>query len=347
VTRTLDADRARLREHFAVAAFPDGGLLLHLFSGDFFELDRVRAAVWRAIVQATATEEVVDVIASALAIPRATAFDIVERTVAQGLALENRPPDGIPRFEDDTRVLSLRDRAGVLLTFDRQALRLHLGPGLILQMQAGRNGLEEALRVFVPKILGSWYPLALHASAVQMGTRTLLFSGDSGAGKTTTARLLVEEMEATRLIAEDMVLLSDLEDEASIVVGAEAAVHAWMADATQTLSALQDQSVDVEQLLLSLRAQSGRLPLRKIVFLDSARRTGAAWRFGSLTSTATLRLLFVNSFIHSSTFPVLRSHLDACGTLTSRLVAAEALAIPFGLTNLRAGLRAQIETIAS
>jgi hypothetical protein len=120
-----------------------------------------------------------------------------------------------------------------------------------------------------------------------------------------------------------------------------------MDDATQALSAREDNGVDVEPLLRSLRAQQGRLPLRKIVFLDSTRRTGAAWRFAPLTATATLRLLFINSFIHSSASPVLRSHLEACRTLASRLVAVEALAIPAGLSNLRVGLRAQIETIAS
>jgi hypothetical protein len=230
-----------------------------------------------------------------------------------------------------------------LLTLDRRSLTLSVASDL----NHDQRDVVALVRIFVPKILGSWYPLALHASAVAFHESAILFSGASGAGKTTTARTLAETRGDVTLLSEDLVLFASVGTENAIVLGAEAAVLPFLENAAERLAFGKDASIGVESLLRALETCTDVVPLRKIVFLDATRRQGSRWTISPITRARALRLFFVNSFLGSSTPAVLRAHLKACRAIASESLAAEATAIPAQLEDLRAQSPAQIEIIAS
>lgn len=344
MTAHLEADIATLRTCFAAATFADGGLLIHLRSGDFFNLDAVGSAIWGAIVGNPTGEQVVAAAAGSLQVSLDEAGLLVAQAIAQARAVKDHPPAGGPRFYDDGNVLSLRNGPDAIYSFDRRSLVLSSSAELRAKPD---DEVAAALRIVVPKIFGGWYPLALHASAARVVDRVVLFSGDSGAGKTTTARLLSEEVPDSRIICEDVVLLSERNGAMMIVDGAEEAIQSWMIEATAALVTRREVSVSVEPLQHNLRLLQERIPLHKIIFLDITRRGGQEWSFAPLKRSAALRRLFLNSFFHSSDATALRFHLAACCALANQLVAADALAIPGGLADIRRSSLLQIETIAS
>lgn len=343
---TFEAALTRVREMFAVVGFSDGGLLLHLGSGDFFALDPGGASLWQAVLESGTAAEAVSAVSRTKNLAGQAARVAVERLVRQGLQLNAEPPANIHRFEDDGRCLSLLRAGQVVLTFDRSRLLLTSGPAL-LERLADDGDIEDALRIVVPKILGAWFPLALHASAVEHNGTAFLFSGDSGSGKTTTARLVVEELTETRLMAEDVSLIATVAGQAYLVEGAEGVIHAWMEQTAATLARCTGMPVDAASFRAALDDCSGRLPVHRITFLDRARRNGLTWRLVSLTHAAALQRLFLHNFPCSAAPVVLRQQLASLRQLASTLDIKEADAIPEGLANLRRAIRAQSETIMS
>lgn len=342
----LDTALTRLRDMFAVAGFPEGGLLLHLRSGDFFALDAAGVSLWQCALTDGAAAETVSAASRVLNVAEADARVAIEGLARQGLALNAEPPASIPRFEDDGRRLSLWRAGDVVVEFDRSRLLLTAGPGLS-NRSADDGDIEETLRIFVPKILGAWFPLTLHASAIERNGKASLFSGDSGAGKTTTARLAADELAGARLLAEDVSLLAIVADHPFLVEGAEAAIHPWMNEAAATLAKGDGASVDVEPLRRGLDDCPGRVSLHRITFLDRARREGALWRLAPLSPARALQRLFVQSFHHSAATAILRQQLASLRQLAAKVDAREAKAIPEGLAAVRRAIRDQSETIAS
>lgn len=340
----LDAALSSLRSAFAVATVPDGGLLLHLPSGDFFPLDRVSATAWEAITQTDTAEAAGRATANSLKLSLMEAGTLLERIVGQAITVQGSKTPAALRFCDDEQAFSLHSGSRTLLSLDKSSLALTVAEHVALGPEAD---LVEMLRVFVPKLFGRWYPLALHASAVAIGGRTVLFCGESGAGKTTTARTVAEEVPGSRLFSEDVVLLADVEGQLMMVEGAETAIQSWMNDTTTALVEERRRSCDVGMMRRALAALSGRIAVHKAVFLGADRRRSKRWSLEASSAAPTMARLFLHSFFHSSDPAALRSHLHACRMLAVQIEAAVAHDIPAGLEALRSATRAQIETIAS
>ena len=344
MTDQLDEPLASVREEFAVATFPDGGLLLHLPSGDFFPLDAVAAKVWDVVDRRGGGEATVVGAASALQVPVEEARVLLARVLAQANTLRGRRPAVPPVFWDDEQALSLRDGARTLMSLDKRSLMLTATDAL---RERSDEDMAAAFRVFVPKIFGRWFPLAMHASAVGVGGRTILFCGESGAGKTTTARTLAEEIAGARIYSEDAVVFRREGGVLAMIEGAEAAIQAWMLDVTAALIERREPEHEVSSLRRALEAEPGRLSIHKAVFLSADRRTGDQFVLDRLSPAATLGRLFFHSFFHSPDAQALRNHLRICRELAAQIGGADAQAVPAGIPALRSGLRAQIETIAS
>ena len=340
----LEETLASARQDFAVETFPEGGVLLHLPSGEFFQLEARAAAVWSAVRGEASAEATVAQTAAALRLSAAEARGVLDSVLAQARSLHVGRPVIPPAFWDDEQILSLRDGPRTLMSLDKRASTLTVADGL---REGSDQELAAALRVFVPKIFGQWFPLAMHASAVNVGDRTIMFCGESGAGKTTTAHMLAEELTGSQLLSEDMVAFRDEIGTLMMVDGVEAVVRAWMSDATAALVERRESRCDVAGLRVALEGETARRPIHKAIFLRAERRRGPVWSFEPVSPAVAIGRLLLYSFLPSPGTIALRSHLRACHTLAGQIHAADAAAVPDGLAALRRASRAQSLTIAS
>jgi hypothetical protein len=339
----LEETLASVREDFAAATFADGGVLLHLPSGEVFQLEKMAATAWNVIGRRASGGATIAETAAALRLSAEEARALLGSVLAQARSLHVRRPSTPPAFWDEEQVLSLRDGPTTLMSLDKRSSVLTVASTL---RDRSDEELAAALRVFVPKIFGQWFPLAMHASAVSVGERTIMFCGESGAGKTTTARILSEELIGSQLFSEDVVAFQDAAGTLMMVDRVEAVVRAWMADATATLVARREPHCDVLALRRTLDRQSARLPIHKAIFLRADRRRGADWSLEPLSRAVAIGRLFLHSFLPSPGTNALRSHLRACQMLAAQIDAADAVAVPDGLAALRRTSRAQSLTIA-
>jgi len=326
-----------------VETLAGGGVLLHLPSGEFFQLEKEAATVWNVVGLATPGDVVVEETAAALGLAAEDARALVASVLAQARALHGRRPASPPAFWDDEQFLSLREGSRTLMSLDKRSSALSVSDSL---RERRDEDLAAALRVFVPKIFGQWFSLAMHASAVSIGDRTIMFCGESGAGKTTTARILAEELNGSQLFSEDLVAFREEAGFLMMVDGVEAVVRAWMADATVALIERREASCDVLALRRALERLTVQRPIHKAIVLRPDRRRGPAWSLEPLSPAVAIGRLFLHSFFPSPGMNALRSHLHACGRLAAQLDAANAAAVPDGLAALRRASRAQRETIA-
>lgn len=344
MTDELDETLASLRVDFVAATFADGGVLLHLPSGDFFHLDAIAAAVWSAIGKSADADGTIANVAGALQVPADEARDRLARVLAQADPLRGRGPATLPAFHDDERCLTFQEGSRTLMSLDKRSLTLTVADAL---RERSDEDLAAVFRVFVPKIYGRWFPLAMHASAMTAGERTILFCGASGAGKTTTVRTFAQEVAGCRVISEDVVVFREESGVLLIIEDAEAAIQAWMVDATAALIERRESRVDVSALRRALDIAPGRIRAHRIIFLDAGRRHGPLWSLRRLTPALALGNLFLHSFFHSPDRDALRAHLHFCRALATQVDAVEATAAPAGLDALRRCCQVQMETIAS
>lgn len=336
----------RLRQEIAVATFADGGLLVHLASGDIFRLDATAAAIWRALSEEAHLDRAVRSIGLALGLTPDEARLTADASVKQALAIEKSPPRETYRIEDRDGWISLA-KERPLLVFHRQSLMLALHHRPDPAHPKEEDDIPALIRLFVPKILATWFPLAMHASALEIADHALLFSGPSGAGKTTTARTLAGAIDGARLLSEDVVLFATVGDVSTIVDGAEPIIHAWLQTAAARLLESPTATVGAQSLGQALEEQHHLIPLRKIVFLDASRRKGTSWSLRRLERAQALGALFLNSFLPSGAPEWIRHHLGVCRAVASGAHALEATTIPASVDGLREGSRAQSEMIAS
>jgi hypothetical protein len=329
---------------FAAATFADGGVLLHLPSGDFFRLDPIGAAVWQMIGEGTGADSTIAKVAGTLQLPAKEAREVLERVLAQAGTLHGRRPAVLPAFRDDERSLSLQEGPHTLMSLDKRSLTLTVADAL---RDRSDEDMAAAFRVFVPKVYGRWFPLAMHASAMTAGDRTILFCGESGAGKTTTVRTFAEEVAGCRVLSEDVVVFREESGLLMMIDDAEAAIHSWMVDATAALIERRESHVDVAALRRALDVTPGRIPVHRAIFLNAGRRQGRLWSLRHLPPALALSNMLLHSFLHSPDQGVLRAHLHFCRALAAQIDPVEATAIPAGLDALRRCCQAQIETIAS
>jgi hypothetical protein len=353
VTSPFAADLARLRQEIAVATFPDGGVLLHFRSGDIFQLDATTATVWNALTDppasggADSVERVAELVARQLGMSAAQALSFVQATIEGALGNDHSPPSTAYRIEDDDALLSLWKGRRPLLVLDRRTSALTLCHRSDPGEPYDEDDLPAVIRMFIPKILAIRFPLTLHAAALELGGRAILFSGESGAGKTTTARTVALEIEGARISSEDIVVFSTVGTPSLIVDGAENVIWSWIDEAARAFRLGPQATVDVQRLIDALEAQRHLMPLKKTIFLAASRRRGTSWSFRDLGPTQALSALFLNSFLQSAAPSVLRGHLKACQAVASGAAAVEATTVPEGLSRLREGSRAQSAMIAS
>jgi hypothetical protein len=308
-------DPASFRAAFALALVDGGGVLVDVRRGGYFRLNRVAAAVCAGLQQAGPDDDVAAAVAARLGVPRELAAAHLVSLSGEIAAAEAPRAEPIGPFR-----YRLGDGGYELWHGQRCVLRVDGDGGRLALLAPARDlslPLLEHLRAIAPKILFLKGVNVLHgASCVQSG-RLLGLCGVSGAGKTTTARALARH--GADLIGEDLMLLGPDPTRPTVVVGGEAAVHAWAAEMARALAADCAAGVDTAALPAAA-ATPTQLPLDALWFLDAGRR-GGQLALRRLSPLDALVSLMQSNFLGAADAASWRRHLAVTSAVATAVPA--------------------------
>lgn len=325
-------------ERFALAEFEDSGVLLDLGTGAFYRLNPVASRIGASLSQGkTVSEAASELVESFRLTPDQAARDVAE--LLAGLQEEVPTLDENPiTFEAVTGGFLLRSQGRPLARIDPlgRTLRLEAGP------IAKQADVARYLHWAVPHLLVLRRQPVLHASAIEYRDGVLAFAGPSGAGKTSTANAFAAH--GARLISEDLLLISVESHSPVVYVNAEAALWRWIAEKASSWATEQHDEIDVSDLLEVLGGPT--LPLRRVLFLDRARRQGDRISVERLGSGEALIRLLENTFAELGSRDFWRELFEMNREFVDRLRFAQATA-PQGLDLLRGAARRYYSSIST
>jgi hypothetical protein len=204
--------------------------------------------------------------------------------------------------------------------------------------------LELYLRNVAPKLLSLRGGAVLHAAAVERDGRLLAFSGESGAGKTTTARAFAET--GARPFSEDLLVFRGGRQSAmeEVVLAGEAGVHAWARRAAERLS--RDRGEAISSANLPEVAIGDGIPLHTLLFLDAGRRAGAEIRTRRIEGADGMIAIMSNHFLASTSVEAWRRFVAVARRLAETAQLYE-LTPPAELRLLSAAARTYMATLTS
>jgi hypothetical protein len=315
-------------DRYAFAPLLDGGLLLDLDSGGLFELNRTAAFVWRQFLDGVGRETIVSAIAERHGVDVIRARADVASALAPTSSLAPTPLGDFEFRRTNTGYVQLfRGTPELELDASGSVLTVMLPPS------ARRPGrMNNSLRALVPKILSLRGHTVFHASAVLTRGRLLMFSGRSGAGKTTTARALADR--GATLVSEDK-LLVHADGDVIAWSGAERRIEAWVAQGTRSL--LTEECISCVEL--DEAASGEKLQIAEIGFLDVVPRQGNQLVARRMTVQEVASASFRGMFLGTALAAGWRRQLGVAATF-AQAVAGYAATMPDGLLAL--GLAAEI-----
>jgi urease gamma subunit len=309
----------------------DGPLVVNLETGAYFAVNETAAFVCRQLLDGASDGDIVSRLIeqhglAVLAAHRALA-GVVEALADPGAVAE---PVGALRYRatawgyafhlDGTPVLETRGDGAVLrLVGDRRA-----PPEIV----------EGWIRCLAAKVLSLQGVPVLHAAACAFGEATVAICGQSGAGKTTTARAFAAA--GRELYAEDMVVL-DLDARPAAFIAAEPALRRWAARTGDELVSEPAREIDCRALAELVRVGSTRA-LDAVFFLDPTRRRGSEIAAEPVGPRETLAELLQSSFLGSSEPAAWRAFV-AANAAVARAIRGARLSVPDGLEPLAAAAR--------
>lgn len=244
--------------------------------------------------------------------------------------------DGLPArnpvtFEalDGRELLRVHGTPMLVVDFERRTLEA--APGFPASLAP-----EQALRWAAPHLLWSVGIPVLHASAVETPEGVLAFSGASGTGKTTLARMLAAAGHG--LVSEDLVVLST---ENEVVRGGEPFVNDWAR--TEGGALHQGREISWDSLLAAGRL-TPRIPLARLAF--PTRQNVDDFEDVGLSPAEALARLLVNSFAERAVASLWSGVFEVAEALARSGCVGE-LRVPEGLFRLETAARRYRRTITS
>jgi hypothetical protein len=316
---------ARFRERFALAAFPDGGLVFDLETGSYSRLNRSGSAVLEELGRQPDVASTIAAIAGRLRVPSSEAVthlrNMTSALGAPGVRQERPGPFRYRTTDDGRYVFTFDERELLAVEGDGEAIRL-LSP-----LEKLPVALSDCLRLVAPKILFLRGFTVLHASCCFRGEGLLAFSGKSGAGKTTTAQSFAAHGSA--LVSEDMVVFDKSFETPSVFLEGEARLRRWALDTAASLSAA-GEAIRTQELLPA--ATGAVAPLRLMWFLDATRRLEKL-DARPLSRTDTLLRIMTNHFLGAKDRESWRRYISAGQGIASAVTGYD-LDLPSGLERL-------------
>jgi hypothetical protein len=313
---------------FALVALPDGALLLEIASGTVYSLNRTAALIWEAYLGGEGD----DLIAINIAAQYDLAPEIALKDVKAALCL---PSEYTTRAPSDFRYERLSDRylfsykGEATFEIEQHGRTLHAGD-LIRRRPAMAPQLLQAV---LPKILALRGHLVLHASAVRVGKAIIAFTGSSGAGKTTTARALVEAG-ASPVSEDKLVLKLDESGNVLVLLDGERALLRWIDEIASDLAAGRGVGcAPVDELV-----EGSSMRLLQLGVLEESRRHEGSLAIRQMSSSEAASVVFNNSFLGSDQPSTWIAQLKSSARVAAQVAVSE-MAMPQGLAGLRLAAR--------
>jgi hypothetical protein len=298
-------------ERFAVAAIGGEGVLLDLRSGWLFRVDGAALVVCRALCRGAGKAEAAADLARRFDVSRARARSDIDALVA------DLHRESTPRRASWLTFRRARSGATYDMMFEGQtALSIDRATG---EVSTARRA-SPLLRLAAPHVLALEGRHVLHASAAAIGGKVVAFVGPSGVGKSTIARMLMQQ--GHRIVSRDLLVVDHARD---VLVDAERAIGSW----SRKESAKRERS----PIACVRRA---RAPLGAVWLIE---RSAEAVDVRPLRGAAAMAALFANAFVELPDPRVWCEALALCRTLAARRLVYRAR-VPEGLAPLRAALRA-------
>lgn len=299
-------------EAWALATVHGGGVLVNLRSGAFATLNTSGADLVGSLLERDA-DEVASALAARHGLAREDAASTIRLLLAEVGALPHAAAASTPFTWAET------PSGGVISRGGEQVLSYDAG-GAVLRWHRELDETErkDALRSIAPKLLVAHGHHVLHGSAVGRGDGALVFSGVSGAGKTTSAHACVAA--GAPLFSEDLIVLAD--DAAALLATGEAHIRAFCVSAAAP--APPGSPFPVAPLLALPRGPVVRIA--EAWFLAAERRSGSAWQTARLDAPAATAALLGQLFAASAAPAAWRGLLERAVSLAHRVPCSEATA---------------------
>jgi len=312
---------------YALAEFATGGLLLDLGSGSLFRLNQGASEIWKERLNGVSDSDI-----GALLSARHGLTEIDARSyVSRALNL-----DSFREKTSSTQYEYWYERSATGYTFSRAGLAVLLIDSdgeRVLPNREAQLSHHEILSAFLavsPKLIALRGGVVLHASAVLFNGEVIAFSGESGIGKTTTARAFARS--DASIFCEDKLVVKTNAERVEAVVGSEAALLAWVRQAADDLA--EGRAVSCSELE-QVSTVGATVPVREIGFLGERMREGLTIVPSRLVEMEAASTVFCNSFFGSDGNSELERQFRVAAAIAQRLIVNR-LAVPDGLEALAA-----------
>lgn len=320
-------------EPFALAAFSGslGGLLLDARTGALVSLNASALEIWTAKLGGEPAESIVDRLT--LKIGQESARKFVSEALgfeAKASSRFARPGPFSYRFEDGKGVVSLDGHERMLIDPGAETVRL-------LDATCDEATFKVLLRATLTRLIPLLGFQLLHGSAVKGPRGLIAFVGESGAGKTTTARCLAQVMGAP-IAAEDKLVFVGGQDESLVAVGCEYLIEDWIQSCAEGFNS---GASEFETGPLMAIKQCARASMGEINVIDVSRREpGMQHLRRTWSGVVGGAALLLNHFFHADpAFGAVSRALSLCSKLSLR-PGVFAMSVPSGLADLRMALQA-------
>ncbi len=333
---------AAFRERYAIERFRDGGVLIDLATGTYSRLNVTATEICSVLGRTESLAETVSRTARLLD-TNDVAAELAVRKVTEGLRLlgPRREPAGAFRYRPSAEGGYVLISAGVStlsISEDGAAVRLASE-----EVRPSISQLFDYLRAIAPKALFLQSTIVLHGAASCAPGGIRVISGESGAGKTTTARAF--DAAGAKLFAEDMLVLA-AEPPLRVYPNGEEAINAWARSAAEVLSRDPNHRVDGKELQASRRGEAKLVS--EVWFLDRTRRYlgDEDIRPRRLGETDAALAMMTGLFLGGASSEDWRSFLAVARKVATSTPVFETF-MPAGVDRLLAGVRRYTENSAS
>ena len=315
-----------LRARFDLIEIDGEGILLDRESGGVYHLNRTACEIWTAVLDGKSAAEITAALTRRFAVNEERAARDVVAAIDRIPDAPRKPSSDPCRWEATASGYAFFDDTRLIFEIDPTGSWLRLSDSI----RPTENQTRGYLKSVAPKVLALHGVFVLHASAVEIDGKLLVFSGRSGAGKTTSARAFARP--AARLVSEDLLVMAGSADEPRAVLGGEPAITSWIVEQAQQLARSPEQTVSCEGLD---RCVEGRqLPLAEILMVDADRRAGHQIQREQLTRADALVALIESIYFASANASTWHERLDRLRALT-RDVSLSRATMPPGLPQLQ------------